>query len=115
MTAKVKICGLMRAEDAAMAARAGASYLGAVFAAGPRTVTPTQARELVSAAAGLPVLGVFAGQPVPDILQICRQSGLSGAQLHGQYSASDARQLRAEGLEIWRVVRIAAPADLDLL
>ena len=115
MGARVKICGLTRAEDVVTAAGSGASYLGVVFAAGPRTVTPTQARELVQAAAGLPVFGVFADQPVADILQICRQAGLSGAQLHGPYSRLEARQLRAEGLEVWRVVRIAAPADLDLL
>jgi phosphoribosylanthranilate isomerase len=115
MGVRVKICGLTRAEDVEVSAGAGASYLGVVFATGPRTVTPTQARELVAAAAGLPVLGVFAGHAVPEILQICRQAGLSGVQLHGPHSGSDARQLRAEGLEVWRVVRIAAPADLDLL
>jgi phosphoribosylanthranilate isomerase len=115
MGARVKICGLTRPEDVVTAAGAGAAYLGAVFAAGPRTVTPSQARELVQAAAGLPVFGVFAEQSIASILQICRQAGLSGAQLHGPYSRSDARQLRAEGLEVWRVVRIAAPADLDLL
>jgi phosphoribosylanthranilate isomerase len=115
MAAKIKICGLMRVEDVASSARAGASYLGVVFAAGPRTVTPSLARELVSAADGVPVLGVFGQQPVQDILQICAQAGLSGAQLHGSYSRQDARRLRAEGLEVWRVVRIAAPADLDLV
>ena len=115
MGARVKICGLTRAEDVVTSAEAGASYLGVVFAAGPRTVTPTQAGKLVEAAAGLPMFGVFAEQSVPDILQICHQTGLRGAQLHGPYSGSDARQLRARGLEVWRVVRIAAPADLDLL
>jgi phosphoribosylanthranilate isomerase len=115
MIAKVKICGLMRAEDVATAARAGASYLGAVFAAGPRTVTRTQARELVAAADAVPVLGVFAEQPVEEILQICAGAGLSGAQLHGSYCRADAHRLRSEGLEVWRVVRIAAPADLDLV
>ena len=115
MTAKVKICGLMRAEDAATAARAGAAYLGAVFAAGPRTVTRSQARELVAAADAVPIFGVFGEQPVDEILQICASAGLSGAQLHGSYSRADAHRLRSEGLEVWRVVRIAAPADLDLV
>jgi phosphoribosylanthranilate isomerase len=115
MTAKVKICGLMRPEDAATAGRAGAAYLGAVFAAGPRTVTHSQARELVAAADAVPVLGVFGEQPVEEILQICASAGLSGAQLHGSYSRADAHRLRSEGLEVWRVVRIAAPADLDLV
>ena len=115
MTAKIKICGLMRAEDAAMAAQAGASYLGAVFAAGARTVTRSQARELVAASGGVPVIGVFGEQPVEEIIQICAYADLSGAQLHGSYSQPDAHRLRSEGLEVWRVVRIAAPAHLDLV
>ena len=100
MTAKVKICGLMRPEDAVIAARAGAAYLGAVFAAGPRTVTRSQARELVAAADAVPVFGVFGEQPVEDILQICASAGLSGAQLHGSYSRADASgwQRGARGL-----------------
>jgi phosphoribosylanthranilate isomerase len=105
----------MRPEDVTASVAAGASYLGVVFAAGRRTVTPEQARELVAAAAGVPVIGVFAGQSLEQILQICAQAGLSGAQLHGSYSRRDAGRLRAEGLEVWRVVRIAAPADLDHL
>jgi phosphoribosylanthranilate isomerase len=115
MSVKVKICGLMRAEDVAAAAAAGASYLGVVFAKGSRTVTPSLARDLVSAASGLPVLGVFAEHPVEDILQTCALAGLSGAQLHGSYSRAHAERLRAGGLEVWRVVRIAVPSDLDLL
>jgi len=115
MAAKVKICGLMRAEDAATSAQAGASYLGVVFAKGLRTVTPDQAREVVAAAAGVPVFGVFAEQTVAEILQICARSELSGVQLHGPYTGADAGQLRAAGLKVWRVVRIAVPPDLDLL
>jgi phosphoribosylanthranilate isomerase len=115
MAAKVKICGLMRAEDVAASAEAGASLLGVVFAEGPRTVSPEQARELVAAADGLPVLGVFGHQQPEDILQICARAQLSGAQLHGPYSRADAQRLRAEGLRVWRVVRIAAAEDLDLL
>lgn len=115
MTAKIKICGLMRPDEAAFAVTAGASYLGVVFAEGPRTVTPDIAREIVAAAGGVAVMGVFADQPVDEILQICDRAGLSGAQLHGTYSPASAARLRAAGLEVWRVVRIAAPSDLDLL
>jgi len=42
-------------------------------------------------------------------------AGLAGAQLHGSYSRADAARLRAAGLLVWRVVRIAAPEDLDSL
>jgi phosphoribosylanthranilate isomerase len=113
MAAKVKVCGLMRAQDASRAAEAGASYLGVVFAEGPRTVTRQQAREVVAAGSGVPVLGVFADQTLEAILQLRDTAGLSGAQLHGSSTRRDAERLRAEGLVVWRVVRIAAPADLD--
>jgi phosphoribosylanthranilate isomerase len=105
----------MRPEDASYAAEAGASYLGVVFAGGARTVTRQQAREVVAAGSGVPVLGVFADQTLGAILQIRDTVGLSGAQLHGAYGRHEAERLRAEGLAVWRVVRIATPQDLDLL
>jgi phosphoribosylanthranilate isomerase len=115
VAAKIKICGIMRPHDGASAVAAGASYLGVVFAEGPRTITEDIAREIVAAAGGVVVMGVFASQPVEEILQIRDRAGLSGAQLHGSYSPASAARLRAAGLEVWRVVRIAAPSDLDLL
>jgi phosphoribosylanthranilate isomerase len=115
MVAKIKICGIMRPDQAAFAATAGASYLGVVFAEGPRTVTSDIAKEIAVCAGGVAVMGVFSDQPVDEILQICDQAGLSGAQLHGNYPPASAMRLRAAGLEVWRVVRIAAPSDLDLL
>ncbi len=113
MAVKAKICGLMRPEDAGRAADAGACYLGVVFAGGPRAVTPEGAAAVVAAGGGTPMLGVYAGQTAEAILQICDQAGLSGAQLHGSHSSSDAERLQAAGLVVWRVVRIAAPGDLD--
>lgn len=115
MAVEVKICGLTRPEDAAAAVGAGAGYLGVVFAGGPRVVTLSQAAEVASAGGGVPVFGVFGDQPAEIILQIARTAGLAGAQLHGDYRRDAARRLRVEGLIVWRVVRIAAPADLDLL
>jgi phosphoribosylanthranilate isomerase len=115
MAVKIKICGLMRAQDAGKAAEAGAAYLGVVFAGGPRAVSPDQAGEVVAAGLGVPVLGVFADQSADQILRIRDQAGISGAQLHGNYSRSVAERLRAAGLQVWRVVRIAVPSDLDSL
>jgi phosphoribosylanthranilate isomerase len=61
------------------------------------------------------VLGIFARQSSEEILRIAESTGLRGAQLHGVYSVAEAARLRAAGLEVWRVVRIAVPSDLDLL
>jgi phosphoribosylanthranilate isomerase len=115
MAAKVKICGLTRPEDAEQAAGAGASYLGVVLAGGPRRVSFARAADVVAASRGVPVLGVFGDQSVEEILSLARGLGLSGAQLHGPYSRDDAARLTSAGLIVWRVVRIASPADLDRL
>jgi phosphoribosylanthranilate isomerase len=115
VAARVKICGLTRPEDAERAAAAGASYLGVVFAGGPRRVSFARAAAVVAASRGVPVLGVFGEQSVEDILSLSRDVRLSGAQLHGPYSREAAARLRAGGLIVWRVVRIASPTDLDRL
>jgi phosphoribosylanthranilate isomerase len=115
VAASVKICGLTRPEDAERAAGAGASYLGVVFAGGPRRVSSARAADVVAASRGVPVLGVFGDQSVEEILSLTRAAGLSGAQLHGPYSRDAAARLKSAGLIVWRVVRIAGPADLDRL
>ncbi len=115
MAAKVKICGLTLPGDAERAAAAGASYLGVVFAGGPRRVSFAKAADVVAASRGVPVLGVFRDQSVGEILSLARGIGLSGAQLHGPYTPDDAHRLTSVGLIVWRVVRIASPADLDRL
>jgi phosphoribosylanthranilate isomerase len=115
VAARVKICGLTRPEDAEQAAGAGASYLGVVLAGGPRRVSFAKAADVVAASRGVPVLGVFGDQSVEEILSLARGVGLSGAQLHRPYSRDDAARLKSAGLIVWRVVRIASPADLDRL
>jgi len=112
---RVKICGLTRPADAAAAAAAGASYLGVVFVGGPRVVSAAAAAAVRAAAAGVPVFGVYGEESVENILHVSREAGLSGAQLHGAYRRDAAARLRAEGLVVWRVVRIASPDDLDAL
>jgi phosphoribosylanthranilate isomerase len=112
---RAKICGLTRARDAAVAVAAGADYLGVVFAGGPRGVTVQGAAEVAQAAGVVPVFGVFGEQSVDEILRMTHAAGLGGAQLHGSHRPEDASRLRAEGLRVWRVVRLAGPDDLGLL
>ena len=112
---RVKICGVTRAADALAAVNAGAAYVGVVFASGPRVIAVGDAGRIAAAVVGVPVFGVFGSQSVDEILAITREAGLAGAQLHGPYRRQDAARLRAEGLLVWRVVRIAQPGDLDTL
>jgi phosphoribosylanthranilate isomerase len=115
MAARIKICGITGADEGAAAAAAGAAYLGVVFAEGPRTVTLDLAREIAAAVGPASVMGVFTDHSAQEILQICQRTGLAGAQLHGSYPSGSAAMIRNAGFEVWRVVRIATPADLDRL
>lgn len=112
MAVDVKICGLTRPEDAALAVAHGAWRLGVIFAGGPRLVDVTRVREIVAAASGVPVLGVFGPREVSDIRDVVAAAGLSGVQLHGQSDASTSGMLRAGGLEVWRVAAIDEGSQL---
>ena len=112
MAVDAKICGLTRPEDAAFAAQHGAWRLGVIFAGGPRLIAAARAREIVDAAGRVPVLGVFGPQPLETILETIELAGVAGAQLHGEHPGPVAAALRARGLEVWRVVAVAAGASL---
>jgi phosphoribosylanthranilate isomerase len=110
---ETRIAGLTRPEDAVAAVAAGASYLGVQFTPGPARVTQSMAREVVLAAGGVPVIGVFAGRlQVSEILRISAEVGLAGVELSPPHSTSDARRIRAMGLLVWRTATLQSERDL---
>ena len=70
MDVDVKICGLTRPDDAALAVAHGASYLGVVFAGGPRMVDVAVAASIVAAGADVLVAGntVFKSKDPSDTI-----------------------------------------------
>jgi len=110
-----KICGLTRPEDAEAAVRLGASYLGVIFAGGPRQVAIPRAREIRTAAGQVPVFGVFSSRSREEILKVRDRVGLAGAQLHGGATPKLVEGLTSEGLMVLVVTRLTGLEDLPRL
>jgi phosphoribosylanthranilate isomerase len=107
--AEVKICGLTRPHDAALAIELGAAYLGAIFAGGPRLLTPERAREVLAPAEGGVArrVGVFAHADAEAIAHTRDVARLDVAQLHGDPTEAELEALRRDvEIELWAVVRV---------
>jgi phosphoribosylanthranilate isomerase len=82
---RVKVCGIRREEDAALAVELGASALGFIFwPSSPRFLEPEAAQTII---AGVPpfvsTVGVFVDQDAAHVADVARRLKLSAVQLHG--------------------------------
>jgi len=101
----VKICGLTRRQDVALACAIGASAVGFNFAAeSPRRVTPEAARELSEAAApGVLRVGVFVSEEARQIREAVEAAKLDLVQLHRALTAEDLDALPVPVIAVARV------------
>ena len=115
MATEVKFCGLTRPEDARVAVESGASYLGVIFAGGPRLVDAARAREVIGGApARVKRVGVFGTQSVDEIARVADDAGLDVVQLHADPDAAQVQRVRARtGRMVWGVLRIEGAAVPD--
>jgi phosphoribosylanthranilate isomerase len=107
--AKVKFCGMTRPRDAALAGEIGASYVGVVFAAGPRRVTPAQGRGILDAAGStVKRVGVFGTNSPEEIEKASEEACLDVVQLHADPTTEDIRAVRRKfSGEVWAAIRIS--------
>lgn len=107
MRARIKFCGMSRSQDATIAAELGASYVGAVFAPGPRQVTGAVARSIFDAVPGIGHVGVFGGNEPAEIAALADEADLDVVQLHADPTSEDVRAIRDifDG-EIWAAIRV---------
>jgi phosphoribosylanthranilate isomerase len=109
---RAKICGLCRAEDAALAAAAGADYLGVILAPGfSRSQSLTSAARIFAAAPAVAHVGVLIDPTFAAALEAQRALNLAVIQLHGQESPGLVRELAAT-VNVWKAVRVRAARDL---
>jgi phosphoribosylanthranilate isomerase len=118
---RVKICGITRAEDAGLAAAAGADAIGFVFwPKSPRAVTPAQAAAIWTAGALIARVGVFVNESPAVVRDIVRDARLTAVQLHGdeqveEYLSCGAPLIKAVSLSDAASVSTAAalPGERD--
>lgn len=116
MRVRVKICGLTRSGDVAMAVAAGADALGFVFAPGsPRRLTASEAAPLVR---GIPPLvtgvGLFVNAPADEVEETVRITGLRTVQFHGEESPDYCARFRGR-VTVVKAFRIRDRNSLDEL
>jgi len=111
---RVKICGITSAEDAVMAADAGADAIGLVFARSPRRVDPEQAASILAA---LPPyvepVALFVNELASRIRSLCRMIGVRTVQLHGDEPPALAAALGE--FCVVKAVHVASEADLEAM
>ncbi len=113
MTIEIKICGLTRPADAALAVELGATQVGCVMSAdSPRAVTPAQAKEIFLAA-GRKVrhVLVFRAAARDVITESARIAGTKHVQL-AAFLEIDASTLEKAGLSVCRVHEVPTGANM---
>lgn len=114
MTA-IKICGVTRVEDATLAARAGADFVGLNFWPSSKRYVDVEAGTVLARASrirGAMIVGVFVDAPVETIVSTAAAVGLDIVQLHGDESPGFCAEVAARGLRVWKAVPVATAADV---
>jgi len=103
-TVNIKICGLTRFEDAALAAQLGAWGVGFIFSdKSPRTCTTKNAHEIIQQLNNenfeVEKVGVFLNESAETINRVAAETGITIAQLHGSESPEECNKVNIKVLK----------------
>ena len=116
---KVKICGLKEIEHVEAAVKAGADFIGFMFAPSKRRITVEEATELAkSIPSTVKKVGVFVNEQNDVIRQIADQVGLDYIQYHGDETQEQIQEIGLPAIKAFSIrgeedVKRAAAYDVD--
>ncbi|MDP5017737.1 phosphoribosylanthranilate isomerase [Anabaena sp. UHCC 0187] len=114
---RVKICGITQPQQSLAIASLGATALGFICVpSSPRYVTIAQIQAAIAPLSpNIDKIGVFANTTISEIIQIVKESGLTGVQLHGEETPEFCHQLRQSlpQVEIIKALRVRSLEHLQ--
>eukprot|EP00899_Mesostigma_viride_P004981 jgi/Mesvir1/14484/Mv05188-RA.1 len=120
---KVKVCGVTSPEDAALATKEGAFFVGMIlWPRAKRSVSQAVASEIakVARAGGAEPVAVFVDEDADAIMSVCTATTVRVAQLHGEPARASLPKLLKSGLSLIYVMhadkdgRILTPVPEEL-
>ena len=105
MRVRVKVCGITRAEDAALASDLGADALGFNFVPGsPRRIDPPRARAIIETLPPFVTPVAVVADPQPgELARWVEESGVRAVQFHGEESPQTCAASRLPWVKALRV------------
>jgi indole-3-glycerol phosphate synthase/phosphoribosylanthranilate isomerase len=107
---RVKVCGMTTMEDATLAADAGATHIGMIFAERSIRRVGEQASKITEAAQekGVKPVGVFQDQEPEFVAATADRFGLDVVQLHGK---EEVPLFKGTASEVWAACAVAKQID----
>lgn len=107
---QIKICGLMREQDADVINEVKPDFAGFVFAPSRRQIsleTALRFRQIIDDT--IPTVGVFVNAPLDEMLTVFRSGAIQYVQLHGNEPEDTVQALKDAGAKVFQVYKPDEP------